>query len=125
MTPISELRKENWLSMLRWLVVAAWALVYISLCLRSSLGEGAGSLAAIMVFALMTGGPLAIMVAAASLADRTPRPWIVRWGGAPLLILLVVVLAQLVPSPNSEPRSHAAGGTPGGICRIDVRLAIE
>ena len=88
--------------MFRWAVVAAWALVYVPLSVSSLLGEGAGSLGAIVVFALWAVGPLAIMVAAASLGDRTPRPWIVRMGGALLLIPLVVLLSQIVPSPNSN-----------------------
>ena len=102
MTPILELRKMGWLSVLRWLVVAGWAFVYIPLCLRSFLGEGAGSLGAIIAFILITGGPLGIMIAGALLADRRPRPWVAHGAVVLLLILLFVVLAQLVPSPSTN-----------------------
>ena len=93
---------RSWLSVLRWLIVAAWGLIYLPLSVRSFLAEGAGGVAGLLVVALWAGLPLLVMVAAALRPYRLTQSWLGRCGALLLLIELGALLWEIVPSPSAN-----------------------
>ena len=87
-----------------WLAIAAWSLIYIPLCLRSFIGEGAGGLFALMAIVLWLLGPAILMgILNLSLLRSPARRAATDLIAIGLLFVAICrLLFQVLPSPSGN-----------------------